>query len=158
MLTYKNEDIQKSLMIRLSYNNQIYEISADVNTKANELRKHIFSQFNLNNSFILTYKNKKILKNDLTPLNILFNDDFNPLLFINDNNTILPTIKSSNIITLNSNLSQQKLLNIINLFFISKNIPFNASIKNSAKGVYNIKFNNSQISSDFLKFYQRKSK
>ena len=43
MLTYKNEDIQKSLMIRLSYNNQIYEISADVNTKANELRKHIFS-------------------------------------------------------------------------------------------------------------------
>ena len=100
MLTYKNEDIQKSLMIRLSYNNQIYEISADVNTKANELRKHIFSQFNLNNSFILTYKNKKILKNDLTPLNILFNDDFNPLLFINDNNTILPTIKSSNIITL----------------------------------------------------------
>ena len=157
MLTYKNEDIQKSLMIRLSYNNQIYEISADVNTKANELRKHIFSQFNLNNSFILTYKNKKILKNDLTPLNILFNDDFNPLLFINDNNTILPTIKSSNIITLNSNLSQQKLLNIINIFFISKNIPFNASIKNSAKGVYNIKFNNSQISSDFLKFYRRKT-
>ena len=43
MQTYKNKDNQESLMIRLSYNNQIYEISAGLNTEANELRKHIFS-------------------------------------------------------------------------------------------------------------------
>ena len=158
MLPNKNENYLDSLIVKLSYNNQIYEIPADIETKANELRRYIFSKFNLNNSFILTYRGKRISKNDFTPLHILFDNDWSPFLFINDNNTILPSIKSSNIVTLNSNLSQQKLLNIINLFFITKNIPFNASIKNSSKGVYNIKFNNSQLSSDFLKYYRTKIK
>ena len=145
-----------SITIKLSYNNQLYEISTQKDIKINELRKNLFCKFNLNDSFIITYKNQKILKNDFTPLELFLKDDINPILFINDSNTILPNLKTSNTITLSSNLSQQKLLNIINLFFISKNIPFNASIKNTAKGIYDIKFNNSQLSSNFLIFYQNK--
>ena len=110
----------------------------------------------MNNFYILTYKNQRISRNDFTPAYIMFNNDLNPILFINDNNTILPNLRTSNTITLSSNLSQGKILNIINSFFITKNIPFNASIKNSAKGIYNIKFNNSQLSSNFLKYYQNK--
>ena len=142
MLKLKNGK-NPELILKLNYNNQLYEIPVEKDIKVNELRQGIFSELNLNNSFILTYKNQKIGKNDLTPLYILFKDDQNPLLFINDSNTILPNVKSNNTITLNSKLSQQNLLNIINSFFISKNIPFNASIKNIAKGIYNIKFNNS---------------
>ena len=156
MLPFKYESKNESIIIKLSYNNQFYEIPAEKNIKANELKQDIFSKLKLNNSYILTYKNQKIKKNDFTPLHILFKYDPSPLLFINDNKTILPNVKSSNIISLNSNLSQQTLLNIINSFFISKNLPFNASIRNSAKGVYNLKFNNPQISSDFLKFYRNK--
>ena len=156
MLPFKYEHKNESIIIKLSYNNQFYEIPVEKDIKANELRKVIFSKLKLSDSYILTYKNIKITKNHFIPLNILFKYDPCPLLFINDNQTILPNIKSSNIITLHSNLSQQNLLNIINSFFISKNFPFNASIKNIAKGVYNIKFNNSQLSSDFLKFYRSK--
>ena len=155
MLKLKNGK-NLELILKLNYNNQLYEIPVEKDIKVNELRQGIFSELNLNNSFILTYKNQKIGKNDLTPLYILFKDDQNPLLFINDSNTILPNVKSNNTITLNSKLSQQNLLNIINSFFISKNIPFNASIKNIAKGIYNIKFNNSQLSSEFMKYYQLK--
>ena len=151
---YENDNVP--ITIKLSYKNQLYEIPTQKDIKVNELREYIFSKLNLNDSFILTYKNQKILKNDFTPFEIFFKDDINPLLFINDYNTILPNLKSSNTIKLNSNLSQQKLLNIINLFFVSKNIPFNASIKNSAKGIYDIKFNNSQLSSNFLTFYNNK--
>ena len=156
MLPFKYENKNESIIIKLSYNDKLYEIPVEKDIKANELRQVIFSKLKLNNSYILSYKNIKITKNHLIPLNILFKYDPSPLLFINDNKTILPNVKSSNIITINSNLSQQNLLNIINSFFISKNFPFNASIKNTAKGVYNIKFNNSQISSDFLKFYRNK--
>lgn len=155
MMPFKYANKIETIIIKVNYKNQIYGIPADKEVKANELRKNIFSSLNLKNSFILTYKNQKITNNDNTPLNILFKNDLNPLLFINDNNTILPNAKSSNIISLNSNLTQQKLLSIINLFFISKNIPFNASIKNSAKGVYNIKFMNSQLASEFLKYYKK---
>ena len=156
MKPFEYENINVPITIKLSYKNQLYEIPTQKDIKINELREDIFSKLNLNDSFILTYKNQKILKNDLTPLEIFFKDDINPLLFINDCNTILPNLKASNTIKLNSNLSQQKLLNIINLFFVSKNIPFNASIKNSGKGIYDIKFNNSQLSSNFLTFYHNK--
>ena len=118
--------------------------------------KLFFSKFNLDDSYILTYKNQRLSKNDFSFAYMIFKNDSNPLLFINDNNTILPNLKSSKTITLKSNLSQGKLLNIINSFFISKNIPFNASINHSTKGMYNIKFNNPQVSSNFLKYYHNK--
>ena len=156
MISIKDETNSESLMVKINYKNEINEISIDKNLKINKLREIIFSRYNLDDSYILTYKNQKISKNDFTPSNIIFKNDLNPLLFINDNNTILPCLKTSKTITLNSNLSQGKLLNIINSFFISKNIPFNASINNSAKGLYNIKFNNSQLSSNFLKYYHNK--
>ena len=156
MIPHKNEINPESLKIKISHNNEIYEIQIEKNLRANELREIIFSKFNLNNFYILTYKNQRISRNDFTPAYIMFNNDLNPILFINDNNTILPNLRTSNTITLSSNLSQGKILNIINSFFITKNIPFNASIKNSAKGIYNIKFNNSQLSSNFLKYYQNK--
>ena len=156
MIHNKDETNSESLTVKINYKNEIYEISIDKNLKINKLREIIFSKFDLDNSYILTYKNQKISKNDFTTSSIIFKNDLNPLLFINDNNTILPNLKTSKTITLNSNLSQGKLLNIINSFFISKNIPFNASIHNSAKGLYNIKFNNSQLSSNFLKYYHNK--
>ena len=156
MIPHKDEINPESLKIKISHNNEIYEIQIEKNLRANELREMIFSKFNLNNFYILTYKNQRISRNDFTPAYIMFNNDLNPILFINDNNTILPNLRTSNTITLSSNLSQGKILNIINSFFITKNIPFNASIKNSAKGIYNIKFNNSQLSSNFLKYYQNK--
>ena len=156
MLPFQYEKKIETIILKLSFQNKIYEIPAEKDITAKELRQGIFANLKLNDSFVLTYKNHKITKNDFTPLNVLFNNDSNPLLFINDNNTILPNLKSTSTISLYSNLSQQKLLNIINLFFLSKNIPFNASIKNSAKGIYNIKFNNQQISSEFLNYYKRK--
>jgi hypothetical protein len=123
---------------------------------ASELRKNIFSKFNINDSYILTYKNKKIIKNDSIPLSILFKDDNNPLLFINDNNTILPTINPKSSITINTNISQKNLLNIINSFFQSKYLPFNASINTPMKGIYNIKFTKPYLASEFLKYYNSK--
>ena len=39
MLPNKNENYLDSLIVKLSYNNQIYEIPADIETKANELRR-----------------------------------------------------------------------------------------------------------------------
>ena len=155
MISY-NDETKSQLTIKLNYKNEIYEISIEKNLRANKLREMIFSKFKLDDSYILTYKNQKISKNDFSFAYIIFKDDSNPLLFINDNNTILPNLKSSKTITLKSNLSQGKLLNIINSFFVSKNIPFNASINHSTKGMYNIKFNNSQVSSNFLKYYHNR--
>ena len=155
MISY-NDETKSQLTIKLNYKNEIYEISIDKNLRANKLREMIFSKFNLDDSYILTYKNQRLSKNDFSFAYMIFKNDSNPLLFINDNNTILPNLKSSKTITLKSNLSQGKLLNIINSFFISKNIPFNASINHSTKGMYNIKFNNPQVSSNFLKYYHNK--
>ena len=97
---------QNSITVKVNYNNNLYELETTTTISASELRKNIFSKFNINDSYILTYKNKKIIKNDSIPLLILFKDDNNPLLFINDNNTILPIINQKSSITINTNISQ----------------------------------------------------
>ena len=147
---------QNSITIKVNYNNNLYELETTTTISASELRKNIFSKFNINDSYILTYKNKKIIKNDSIPLLILFKDDNNPLLFMNDNNTILPIINQKSSITINTNISQKNLLNIINSFFQSKYLPFNANINNPMKGIYNIKFTKPYLASEFLKYYNNK--
>ena len=144
---------QNSIKIKLNYNNNIYEIETKTTINASELRQNLFSKFNIDDSFILSYKNQKIRKNDSIPLLILFKEDNKPLLFINDNNTIFPTIKQNISITIKTNIPQKSLLNILNLFFQSKFLPFNASINAFMKGVYNITFNKPYLASEFLKFY-----
>ena len=152
-----NKDINsESIIIKINYNNNLYQIQFEKNKDAKELRYFILNKFNLDDSFILSYRNQKIAKDDFTPIHFLFKNDSDPLIFINDNNTILPNIKSNHIIILKSNLSQQKLLNILNSFFLSKFIPFNASINNIEKGVYKIKFINSQLSSEFMNYYNKR--
>ena len=155
MINNSQEDKKNSIKIKLNYNNNIYEMETKTIISASELRKNIFSKLNIDDSFILSYKNQKI-RNDSIPLLILFKDDKNPLLFINDNNTILPIIKQNISINIKTNIPQKSLLNILNLFFQSKYLPFNASINTSMKGVYNIKFNKPYLASEFLKFYNNK--
>jgi hypothetical protein len=144
-------------MAKLSYNNEIYEIPVSLSLTSSQLRESLFSKFNLNNSHILTYKNSRITKNDELPLYILFKDDKNPFLFINDSNTILPSIKQNSSITIKTSIPQQKLLNILNSFFISKNYPFDANIKSPTKDVYIIKFNKPVLAHDFLNYYNKKT-
>ena len=156
MINNSQEKNHNSIIIKVNYNNNLYELETITTISASELRKNIFSKFNINDSYILTYKNKKIIKNDSIPLLILFKDDNNPLLFINDNNTILPTINQKSSITINTNISQKNLLNIINSFFQSKYLPFNVSINTTMKGIYNIKFTKPYLASEFLKYYNNK--
>ena len=150
------EKNDNSITIKLNYNNEVYNIPILLTKSCSQLREDIFNKFNIDNSYILSYKNIMITKDDLSPVSILFKNDKNPLMFINDNNTILPSIKKNSSITINSNIPQQKLLNILNSFFQSKYIPFDASIKNPIKGVYNIKFSNPNISSEFLNYFNKK--
>ena len=150
----KKEDL---VMAKLSYNNEIYEIPVSLSLTSSQLRESLFSKFNLNNSHILTYKNTRITKNDELPLYILFKDDKNPFLFINDCNTILPSIKQNSSITIKSSIPQQKLLNIVNSFFQSKNYPFDANIKSPSKDVYIIKFSKPVLAHDFLNYYNKKT-
>lgn len=156
MIDNKQENNPNSMKIKISYNNEINEIIVNLKINTAQLKEIIFTKFNLDNSYILTYKNQKITKNDSQALSILFKNDANPLLFINDKNTILPSIKPNSSITLNTNMDQKKLLNIINLFFQSKYLPLNASIKSPMKGVYNIKFSKPNLASDFLNYYNKR--
>ena len=155
MLNIK-ENIPNRIKIKVSHDNKIYETSEYSTINASQLRKIIFDKLNLDDSFILSYKNKKILKDDSQQLSILFENDANPLLFINDKNTILPSIRPSPSITITTNMPQQKILNILNLFFQSKYLSFNASIKSPKKGVYTIKFNKSSLANEFLNYFNKK--
>ena len=128
MLNLK-ENNNNQIKLKISHENKIYETSEYSTINDSQLRQIIFAKLNLDDSYILSYKNKKISKDDSNNLSILFEGDANPLLFINDKNTILPSIKSSSSITITTNMPQQKLLNILNLFFQSKYLPFKASIK-----------------------------
>ena len=128
MLNLK-ENNNNQIKLKISHENKIYETSEYSTINGSQLRQIIFAKLNLDDSYILSYKNKKISKDDSNNLSILFEGDANPLLFINDKNTILPSIKSSSSITITTNMPQQKLLNILNLFFQSKYLPFKASIK-----------------------------
>jgi len=151
------EEKDDLIMAKLSYNNELYEIPVSLSLTSSQLRESLFSKFNLNNSHILTYKNSRFTKNDELPLYILFKDDKNPFLFINDCNIILPSIKQNSSITIKSSIPQQKLLNILNSFFLSKNYPFDANIKSPSKDVYIIKFNKPALAHDFLNYYNKKT-
>jgi hypothetical protein len=84
-MEYNSQEEKNDLvMVKLSYNNEIYELPVSLSLTSCQLRESLFSKFNLNNSHILTYKNSRITKNDELPLYILFKDDKNPFLFIND--------------------------------------------------------------------------
>ena len=156
MIYNSQENNPNSLKIKISYNNENYEFLIMRNINASQLRKNIFSKYNINNSYILSYRNIKIKENDSTPILTLFKNDPNPLLFINDNNTILPSLKQSSSITINSNMPQQNLLNILNFFFQSKHLPLNASIKTPMMGIYSIKFNKPYLAQEFLDYYSKR--
>ena len=156
MLLNSQENIDNSIIIKLCYNNNNYEVETSTKINASKLRQNIFSKYKINDSYILSYKNKIILKTDSTPLSILFKNDSNPLLFINDNNTILPSIKQNCSITINSKIPQQVLLNILNLFFQSKYLPLNANIKSPSKGIYIIKFSKPILATEFLNYFNKK--
>ena len=100
MIDNKQENNPNSMKIKISYNNEINEIIVNLKINTAQLKEIIFTKFNLDNSYILTYKNQKITKNDSQALSILFKNDANPLLFINDKNTILPSIKPNSSITI----------------------------------------------------------
>ena len=150
------KNIPNPIKIKINYENKIYETSEYLSTNASELRQKVFSKLNIDDSHILSYKNKKISREDSSDLSILFDKDQNPLLFVNDKYTILPSIKPSSSITINTNIPQQKLLNILNLFFQSKYLPFNASIKSPMKGTYTIKFSKPNLAKEFLNYYNEK--
>ena len=150
------ENIHYPIKIKISYENKIYETTVYSTINISQLRQKIFAKLNLDDSYILSYKNKIISKKDSYDLSFLFENDPNPLLFINDKNTILPSIKPNSSITITTNIPQQKILNILNLFFQSKYLPFNASIKSIAKGVYAIKFSKSSLANEFLNYFNKK--
>ena len=156
MIYHSQENNPNSIIIKLSYNDKYYELEISKEINAFQLRKKIFSKYNINDSYLLSYKNKKISKTDSTPLSILFQNDTKPLLFINDNNTILPSIRKNTSITINSKIPENKMLNILNLFFQSKYLPLNANIKSPSKGLYIIKFTKPNLASEFLNYFKNK--
>ena len=151
-----NNNNNSTIKIKLNYNNSVYDIpiSTEINSKA--LREYIFSKFNLDNNYKLLYKCKIINDKESVPLKILFKNDSNPILFINDNNTILPSIKPSSTITIATNLPQQRILNLLNSFFQSKYLQLDAFIRIPMKGVYNIKFSKPYLAKEFLNYYNNK--
>lgn len=148
--------LTKKYKILVNYNNINYLLIVNLNTSISDLLQEIYNYFKIDRQhYDLYYKSKKLLLNDYTPLTLLFNCETEkyPLLFLSSK-TKKTSIKPIYSLTIYSNIPLKAFISIINKFFEYKKIPNNSLLKNEIRGVYVIKFRNSELVSEFSQFFE----
>lgn len=151
----KNLNNKKIYKVKININNKIDTFSLSSDSLISELRQMILDKYLLSPfNYSIFYKNKKLSMNNFQKLSSLFNEDYNPFLFIVDNNILLPNLETDrNSINIVSNSNEKSISDLINKFFEYKNLPYNASMKNILKGKYKIRFNKPLLANEFIQFY-----
>ena len=151
----KNLNNKKIYKVKININNKIDTFILSSDSLISELRQMILDKYLLSPfNYSIFYKNKKLSMNNFQKLSSLFNEDYNPFLFIVDNNILLPNLETErNSINIVSNSNEKSISDLINKFFEYKNLPYNASMKNILKGKYKIRFNKPLLANEFVQFY-----
>lgn len=152
----KDNKIKDNFIVKVNYNNNIYDVETEKSLNLFQLKQKIFNIFSLkSNSYSLSYNGIKLSKEyNPVPLFIIFKSNNSPLLFINDSKTILPTAKPNNSIFISTKITNRKLLELINDYFEYKLLKYNIRVTQPIKNLYKITFQNPSIASDFKKFFE----
>ena len=144
-----------SFFIKINYKNEDHELLVSFSSSVKELKKIIITYFKLNQTiYDIYYKNNKLNSNDTRPLSLLFEKDKKPHLYILDSkNDILKKSIQKTSLTLYTNMTEQKMNEIITKFFKYKELENNAELKNNIKGMYIINFPKASLCADFQEFY-----
>ena len=151
----KNLNNKKIYKVKININNKIDTFTLSSDSLISELRQMILDKYLLSPfNYSIFYKNKKLTMNNFQKLSSLFNEDYNPFLFIVNNTIFLPNLETDrNSINIVSNSNEKSISDLINKFFEYKNLPYNASMKNILKGKYKIRFNKPLLANEFIQFY-----
>ena len=144
--------------LSINFKNKNHLMIVEFETVVSELKQKIYNYFKIDQRrYDLYYKNIKLSSNDFRPIALLFQKEIqnNPLLFLVDKESEkhFPSNKQIYSITIYSHLPFKTFNQILNKFFEYKNCPNDALIKNSIKGIYEIKFKKSIMATEFKQYF-----
>ena len=144
--------------LSINFKNKNHLMIVEFETVVSELKQKIYNYFKIDQSrYDLYYKNIKLSSNDFRPIALLFQKEIqnNPLLFLVDKESEkhFPSNRQLYSITIYSHLSFKTFNQILNKFFEYKNCPNDALIKNSIKGIYELKFKKSIMATEFKQYF-----
>ena len=111
----KNQLKNRIYNIKININNNIDELNVSGHYLVSELRQMILDKYLLSPfNYSIFYKNKKLTMNNFQKLSSLFNEDYNPFLFIVNNTIFLPNLETDrNSINIVSNSNEKNISDLI---------------------------------------------
>ena len=143
-----------TIEITVNFDKRNYKMIVNSNLTVGELNHLILEHFQVDSStYCLIHKADKISLDDVRSILILFSNEKNPLFFLLKKTSIMSIPLISKTIRIVTKLTSKQFLMILNDYFIYKNINFNSKIISQGKGYFEVQFANSNISKDFLKYF-----
>lgn len=155
----KVKKVKDEIEILANFEQKNHKIKIKLNSTIGELKQQIFTFLQIDTlTYSLLYKREKLSLTDGRIITILFGNDKFPLLFVLKKSAIHSVPIISNTAKIHTKLSNEQFLFELNQFFIDKNINFNAKILSQTKGIFEVKFPNSNVCRDFIHYFQSKTK
>ena len=156
-----NNTNTKQININVSYNGTSHAFSINHTMTAADLKQMIFTHFQVDTlTYSLIYKHYKFSLDDTRPIYTILSQEKYPIIFLMKKTSakkLQSKFQPKTNITIKSRMQESKFFKILSEFFQSKNLPFNAQIKNQTKGSFEVIFQNEIIAQDFQIFFNNKS-
>lgn len=150
------------ITINVSFNQQNHTFTINHGISIAELKQMIFTHFQIDTmTYCLLYKSYKLSLEDKRPVFTILTKEKYPLFFVMKKSAVKKLKQKKqplSVVTIRSKMPETKFLKLLNDFFKSKYIPFQAQIDNQTLGVYNVKFQNETIAQEFHEFFEMRLK
>ena len=154
-----NKNLKVNYYLNISYNNSNHVLLIDFDTNVSELKEKIYNYFKIDPlKYDLQYKDVKLKSNDKRPIALLFQNDVekNPYIFLISKETEKKPDSRKAIYTINlfTKIPIKILNKMLDKYFEYKKCPNDAFIKNTIKGIYEIRFRKANMALEFKQYFE----